>query len=679
MLSVIAGPVVPAFAQQDQAASLRTATPIKHIILIIGENRTFDHVFATYKPKSNDGIANLLSKGIVTEDGKPGRNYKLALQYQATVSGNFNQAPTNKTPYTVLPPAMTDGAPSAASDANPPPFATAAAAAATEAAINDGLTAAQASLLTTGATGQASDSVDNRIANATALPPGPYQITGANMPYDAYTASPVHRFYQMRQQTDCSVANATQENPSGCRSDLFPWVEVTVGTGGNGAAQAANFTNETTGEGSASMGFYNMAQGDVPTFKSLADQYTISDNFHQSIEGGTGANHIAVGTGLAIYYSDGQGHVATPPANEIENPNVQPGTNNWWVQDGYSGGSYSECADTAQPGVGEVAAYLKTMPNHPAMNCQPGAYYLLNNYNPGYLGDGTLNTSTFTIPPSSVHTIGDVLNAANISWRYYGAGWDNYVKNPNSDLGSIYCNICNPFQYETEIMANAAQRTEHLKDVPDLQSDIANGTLPAVSIVKPDGLLDGHPASSKLDLYEAFADNIVKQVQANPTLWKDTAILITEDEGGGYYDSGYIQPVDFFGDGTRIPAIMISKYSQGGHVSHVYGDHVSFLKFVEKNWGVGTVSPVGRDNLPNPVALQRNPYVPVNGPAIGDLMDMFDFRDQPQDRRDDHADRRDHRDDHGRAFNDRHDDRGQDSNDHHDDRDQAFNDHSSHF
>ena len=67
-----------------------TKSPIKHVIVIIGENRTFDHVFATYKPKSNDGIANLLSKGIVTEDGKPGRNYKLALQYQATVSGNFN-------------------------------------------------------------------------------------------------------------------------------------------------------------------------------------------------------------------------------------------------------------------------------------------------------------------------------------------------------------------------------------------------------------------------------------------------------------------------------------------------------------------------------------------------------------------------------------------------------------
>ena len=373
------------------------------------------------------------------------------------------------------------------------------------------------------------------------------------------------------------------------------------------------------------MGFWNMAKGDVPYFKSLADEYTISDNFHQSIEGGTGANHIAVGTGLAIYYTNSAGKIATPPSEEIENPTPQGGTNNWWVQDGYSGGSYSNCSDETQPGVKQVAAYLASLPYTPSMRCKEGAYYLLNNYNPGYFGNGTVNTSTFTVPPSSVPTIGDTLNRANISWAYYGAGWDAYVANPNSAEGSLYCNICNPFLYETQIMTSAAQRAAHLKDVPDLATAISKGTLPAVSIVKPDGLLDGHPASSKLGLYEAFVKNIVTEVQANKELWDSTAILITEDEGGGYWDSGYIQPLDFFGDGTRIPAIMVSPYSKGGHVSHVYGDQVSFLKFVEANWHLPPVSAEGRDNYPNPIARRDNPYVPLNSPAIGDLMDMFTF------------------------------------------------------
>ena len=59
---------------------------------------------------------------------------------------------------------------------------------------------------------------------------------------------------------------------------------------------------------------------------------------------------------------------------------------------------------------------------------------------------------------------------------------------------------------------------------------------------------------------------------------------------------------------------------------HTYYDHVSFDKFVEANWKLGeTISPRARDNLPNPISLAGNPYVPVNQPAIGDLMDMFDF------------------------------------------------------
>ena len=73
--SFIAAPVVSAVAQDqvDAAARIRTETPIKHIILIIGENRTFDHVFATYRPRHGQSVFNLLSEGIVNADGIPRR------------------------------------------------------------------------------------------------------------------------------------------------------------------------------------------------------------------------------------------------------------------------------------------------------------------------------------------------------------------------------------------------------------------------------------------------------------------------------------------------------------------------------------------------------------------------------------------------------------------------------
>jgi phospholipase C len=149
--------------------------------------------------------------------------------------------------------------------------------------------------------------------------------------------------------------------------------------------------------------------------------------------------------------------------------------------------------------------------------------------------------------------------------------------------------------------------------------------LPAVSIVKPSGFSDGHPASSKLDLFEGFVKRIVSQVRANSTLYNSTAIFITFDEGGGYYDSGYIQPLDFFGDGTRVPLIVVSPYSTGGIVNHSYSDHASLLKFIERNWSLSPITTRSRDNYANPVTSSDDPYVPLNSPAIDDLFDAFTF------------------------------------------------------
>jgi hypothetical protein len=70
---------------------------------------------------------------------------------------------------------------------------------------------------------------------------------------------------------------------------------------------------------------------------------------------------------------------------------------------------------------------------------------------------------------------------------------------------------------------------------------------------------------------------------------------------------------------------VISRYVKPGTIDHAYSDHGSILKFIEKNWRLAPLSPRSRDNLPNPIAASGNPYVPTNGPAIGDLMTIFDF------------------------------------------------------
>ncbi|HXY95398.1 MAG TPA: alkaline phosphatase family protein [Steroidobacteraceae bacterium] len=767
---VLAAPAAPAFGGTWDSASDRsghTATPVKHVIVIIGENRSFDHVFATYVPRPGQTVHNLLSQGIIQLDANlnavPGPNFRKAQQLSAADLGGQDSfllsPPKREWPGNVLP-APQAGGPSGPNGYFSPSsskyttircgtitvngksttnyLAPVTCAQVTETGLPadglpdssdaNGLSYYQS--LASGGTGQYSYTPDLRIVNFWNLPAGPFQLTngtqtpsvpGYSLAYTDYSASPVHRFYQMWQQLDCSVEHASWDNPSGCNGKLFSWVEVSIGAGDNGLSQAlyaqgyyaGSFSEQfvypspyspsnpptaaqwtandyalydsipaTTGEGSSALGFYNVQQGDVPYFKSLADTYAMSDNFHQSVAGGTGANHIMLGHGDAIWFSGPNGQPATPPHNvpvttnpagyggpgtidQIENPNPAPGTNNWYAQDGYGedynsgypsyewdttqpnglpiiygGGSYSDCSDPGQPGVGPIVTYLARL--HIDPRCEPGHYYLLNNYNPGWFGNGNnayadqspANTP-FTVPPSSTPSIGDDLNDARVSWKYYGDQWNNYVNDPyqlnwgaNGPNSDEYCNICNPFQYDTSIMSNPQQVAAHIQDSVNLYADIAQGTLPALAFVKPSGYVDGHPSSSKLDLFEGFVRKIVDQVQASPYA-RDTVIFITEDEGGGYYDSGYVQPLDFFGDGTRIPLIVVANpqylpLRANGYISHQYADHVSILKFIERNWRLPPVTHRSRDNFPNPQQLPGS-YAPLNSPALDDLFDFFDF------------------------------------------------------
>ncbi|WP_210338405.1 alkaline phosphatase family protein [Bradyrhizobium genosp. L] len=679
-----AGPVL---AQDwDHHGGHETRTPIKHVIVIIGENRSFDHVFATYVPeRREESVMNLLSQGIVKLDANknalPGPNFEKAHQLAATDTGAtdaFLLSPPKQTfPKDQLPAPLVGG-PKVSYIPNKcgtSPITTCEASLALAQQSESGLPSDYYQYLLTGGTNQTSATPDARITNVSALPAGPFQLTnGEAMPYDAYAASPVHRFYQMWQQLNCNHSAASRDNPSGCGANLFAWVEVTVGAGTNGATQPANFSTEysptasTTGEGSTALGFYNVQKGDVPYFSSLAQKYAMSDNFHQSVNGGTGANHIMFGHADMLYFSDTYGNAAVPPNGQqvfsgtpdagivhmIENPNPATGTNNWYTEDGYGaggnggypppyatnpvsgGGSYSDCSDQTQPGVKPITDYLSKLRINP--NCEPGHYYLLNNYNPGYFGNGknaytdhNPSNTPFTIPPSTRKSIGDSLNDRNISWKYYGDQWNNYVNDPYQlnwgaagPTADEYCNICNPFQYDTSIMSHPEQVAAHIKDSVDLYSDISKHSLPAVSIVKPSGYTDGHPSSSKLNLFEGFTKKIVDQVEASDYA-KDTAIFITFDEGGGYFDSGYVQPLDYFGDGTRIPLIVVSPLARQGHISHEYADHVSIIKFIERNWDLQPITHRSRDNYPNPVTASGNPYVPVNSPALSDLFDFFDF------------------------------------------------------
>ncbi len=628
-----------------------TRSPIKHVIILLGENRSFDHLFGIYKPKGEDQtISNLLSKGIVNADGTPGPNYKLAQQYSVAAQPSYYSAAPDvaKTLYNVatnpMPQPSTNNAPQYPHPLFVPYENL------TEASVEKDVEPGDLNLLTTGATGLPTHVLDTRIPGAGSFV-GPYVLQGPKLTAGDYMGDTQHQFYQAVQQQDCSMAHATPANPTGCLNDLFPFIMSTYSS-----YSARNSAGN-------SMGFYNAEQ--IPLLKALADRFTLSDNYHQPFLGGTGPNHFMLGTGDAGFWSDGHGNATTPSSDHIANPNPQSGTNNRYTAN--PDNAFSACGDTTQPGVGPIVQYLNSLPYAVKQSCQLNTYYMLNNTNPAYLPNGFnlwQNGHSGVLPPSSVRTIGDALNEKQISWGYFGGAYNEAVKlsdaafkEGNSNgfpwylnlsaepdfLGATYCLICNPFLYSSSIMGDANQRATHIKDTSDLISAIKQNTLPAVSFAKPDSNLDGHPQSSKLDLFEAYVKNILDALEANPELKAETAVFITWDEAGGYYDSGFVQPIDYFGDGARVPLIILSPYSTGGRINHSYADHVSLLKFIEHNWKLQPLTNRSRDNLPNPEVKKNNLYVPTNMPALDDLWDAFDFDRKPNLQRytdvSDHAER----------------------------------------
>src|SRR5436190_8287322 len=165
------------------ASAASPRTPIQHVIIIVGENHSFDNVYGTYRPKAGQKVDNLLSKGIVNADGTPGPKFGKAKQ---NIGVDMNQ------PYLVETPST------GAYATLPQPY-------------------------TTSAIAQPPNVLDARFpAN---LPNGPFQIT-RYVPYTglgAFTGDPVHRFFQMWQDWN------------GGKLDKFVWVEETIGTGSNGA------------------------------------------------------------------------------------------------------------------------------------------------------------------------------------------------------------------------------------------------------------------------------------------------------------------------------------------------------------------------------------------------------------------------------------------------------------
>ncbi len=186
------------------------------------------------------------------------------------------------------------------------------------------------------------------------------------------------------------------------------------------------------------------------------------------------------------------------------------------------------------------------------------------------------------LPPQTLPTIGDRLSDQNVSWAWFSGGWNDAIAGKPDKLFQFHHQ---PFAFFKNFGDGTDARKQHLKDETDFYAALGDGSLPAVSFVKPIGEDNEHPGYAALDAGDKWLAGLVDKVQKSAA-WPDTAIIVTYDENGGQWDHVAPPVVDKWGPGTRVPLLVISPYAKKGYVDHTQMDTTSILALIEYQYGL---------------------------------------------------------------------------------------------
>jgi phospholipase C len=371
------------------------------------------------------------------------------------------------------------------------------------------------------------------------LPNRPFPLAryippGANVEWD-----PAHHFFRMLAQIDRG------------RMDRF----VALALHGShpfrdderAAGPAAAMLAQSTPSG-AVLGFYTRA--DLPFYHHLADEYVLFDHFFQAMSGGS--------TGNALYLAA------------------------------------ARSAQRSRPPKGRIGSLDPPLFDRP----YDKAGVLINDVPPVNGPTETFMGPLALAPPPAEQTyshIGDRLDAAGLSWAWYNEGW-NAVKpwalktafgagdgSAVVDAPQLYLPHHNPFQYYPSWFANV--RAGRMRDTEDFFADLRAGRLPAVSFLKATGAHDEHPADSAPRWGEAWVERLLRAV-GESGLWGKTAVVLTYDEGGGFWDHVAPPRPDAYGCGTRVPALLVSAWARRGYIDHRLADTTSVLALIAARFGL---------------------------------------------------------------------------------------------
>jgi len=165
---------------------------------------------------------------------------------------------------------------------------------------------------------------------------------------------------------------------------------------------------------------------------------------------------------------------------------------------------------------------------------------------------------------------------------WYSGGWSNAIAGHPDRFFQFHHQ---PFAYFANYADGTAGRAQHLKDETEFTAAARAGKLPAVSFVKPVGELNEHPGYANVLSGEQHTMELLAALRSSPQ-WQSTAVIITYDENGGFWDHVPPPKIDRWGPGARVPAIVISPYAKHGYVDHTLYDTSSILALIEHRFGL---------------------------------------------------------------------------------------------
>ena len=219
-----------------------------------------------------------------------------------------------------------------------------------------------------------------------------------------------------------------------------------------------------------------------------------------------------------------------------------------------------------------------------------------------------------------------LLHKNNITWAYYVAEGTQ----PDCEDGAMFCTpkpqkagtpqIWNPLPYFETVRKNG--QLGNIQPLDKFYDAAKQGKLPAVVWIVPNGKDSEHPTALVSD-GQAYVTGLVNAIMQSPD-WNSTAIFLSWDDWGGFYDHVAPPKVDENGYGLRVPGLVISPYAKKGYLDHQTLSFDAYLKFIEDDFLGGQRIDPKTDGRPDP-----RPSVRENAAQLGNLISDFDFTKSP--------------------------------------------------